>query len=444
MSTLVAPLSTGDKGLDLALGDRGLLLVKRFEDRDSAIVLVRGSPGAGKSAMALHLALEAANHRGVAVGYACVELLPMELRALSEGLWPARGIRFVDRHAPDATNAVVTELIDHAHKLDSLAEQLDQLVERTAPSGSPVLVIDSLLRGAVLGSEASRDLVDAVCKFAVEKGAVLILVEESLGGPSPWMWSVDTVIELTNPVGADDTGERVLTIPKHRFGPCDAGPHRWMFTPTGIEVFPRAAAYLRPWVEPATRTSSSWYLEGTKRWEIQGSDHATTIAVVGNNASQVRSLAASLTPVHARDRLHLRLLTGRSTEHDLGLSIMCGERSVERELARVAAMIERHGANIIVVGDTALLALAGHAPISQWSAFLEAMRRRRKLVIVYETTSDRSVDRRTLSPLAGQCDLLIDAFQSTLNFRGQEPRVSDGNLMTEIPGVRGMNQQQLA
>jgi KaiC/GvpD/RAD55 family RecA-like ATPase len=445
VNSLVTALSTGDVGFDLALGEQGLLAVRRFEDRQSAIVLVRGSPGAGKSAMALSLALEASKHRGVAVGYACVELLPTELRALAEGLW-ASAVRFVDRHSAGVAREIVTQSVDAARTLESLAEQLDQLVERSAPSGSPVLVIDSLLRGSALGSEASRDLVDAVCKFAVEKGAVLILVEESLGGPSPWMWSVDTVIELSNPIGIDDTGERVLTIPKHRFGPCDAGPHRWIFNQRGIEVFPRAAAYTRPWAPAVGPPATGWLLEGAggHRWEIHGSQGAQTFAVSGQSAhaAKVRRLATSLVTEHGAKRLHLRLFAGRSTDTDDQRSVMRSEHSVEREFARVSQLIEETKASIIVLGDVALLAPLDRAVVSQWLVFLEAIRRRGRFVVAYQTSFvGAPVD--TPSQFVFQSDLLIDAKQSNLNFAPKTEDISDGTLVTEVRGVRSGHIQEL-
>lgn len=423
-------ISTGDVGFDLVLGEKGLLEVDRADGRRSATILIRGAPGSGKSAMALHLALIAAAKRKVAVGYACVELLPSELQALTGSLWPQRGVKFVSSPTQtDGQQVVAKLLVPDENGLPDLAEFLDALVARCAPNGQPVLVIDSLLRDSELGSAATRETVDAVCKYAAATGAILILVEESLGGPSPWMWSVDTVLELAQPVGAA-TSDRTLVVSKHRFGACDPGPHYWAFSANGLEVFPRCAAYLRPWAEPAVRREVEWTVSlPSPPYSVRPLGKVllpTTIGVSCGRANGSLSVAKSLSRSLATKLLVARVghsyeLSDKATDSDQFTQI--GE-SLERSCARIWAKVVRDNVDVVLFNDLARLDQdAAHT--SRMMLFVEGLRRRGTSTIAAQT-ADVSTDQYgwslRLPPMLLGCEMTAVAREIRFQSNEDEQR----------------------
>jgi hypothetical protein len=103
-----------------------------------------------------------------------------------------------------------------------------------------VVVVDSLSDGYNLGSRTPRETVDGLCKLAVEQGWVLVLVEETVNdAASPWSFAVDTVLSLE----VTRAGRREARVTKHRFGPCQPGPHRLLVEREGVRVLPCFAAY---------------------------------------------------------------------------------------------------------------------------------------------------------------------------------------------------------
>lgn len=257
-------VSLGDRGIDLVLGG-GLRRVRRTEDKYASVLLVRGPGGSGKTLVGFHAACELSKVFRGPIAYACIELLPTELEAQVRA-WrtdlPQLQIRH--RESTDAVNsaadAIVVEasVIDVAEGPDSLGVGLEHFVERLAREGRPpgVLVIDSLIDGYRIGSSASREFVDSVCKLAALWGIALVLLEECApGAPSPWIFAADTVLELGPPTEGIDTAntsasERRLWVAKHRFGPSDAGPHHFLLEP-GMppQVLPRPSAWLESWTK---------------------------------------------------------------------------------------------------------------------------------------------------------------------------------------------------
>ena len=74
-------LSTSIPGLDLVLGG-GLRLLERLPQAGvSGSLLLRGTPGAGKSLLGMQIAVAVADALGGDVACGCVEILPVELDA---------------------------------------------------------------------------------------------------------------------------------------------------------------------------------------------------------------------------------------------------------------------------------------------------------------------------------------------------------------------------
>jgi hypothetical protein len=108
-----------------------------------------------------------------------------------------------------------------------------------------VVVVDSLSDGYSLGRAVPRPVVDGLCKLAIEQGWGLILIEEVADASvSPWTFAVDTVLSLrVAPAASPAQARRELMVTKHRFGPCEPGPHRLQIDPQRIRVIPPFAAY---------------------------------------------------------------------------------------------------------------------------------------------------------------------------------------------------------
>lgn len=234
-------LQSGDSGLDLLLGG-GFRPFPRGQERPSLTVLVRGPAGCGKTVLAASIASHIAGQRAGNVAYACVELLPEELKAQLDGLGvPEAQVQtppFADRPQPHRLFAGLLPF-DPRSPSPGFLDSLDQFVD-SVPNAT-VLVIDSVSSGYGLVDGSRPELVDGVCKFSAGRGLFTIIVEEAerVGG-SAWPFATDVVIELRR---GEDTS-RELWISKNRTGPADEGWTRFRIGHgRGIEVMPRASAY---------------------------------------------------------------------------------------------------------------------------------------------------------------------------------------------------------
>lgn len=257
MSDLVRTVRSGIVGLDLALAG-GVRLVRRSRagEGESAILLIRGGPGVGKSVLAQDLALRLAEKVGGDALCFCVEVLPSEVVAQRmgfEGFDPAhvvdlsrRGLRDTEVTRP----VLVLGMMDAPTDADGVPDLGGSLLElhriATARGFAPkVVLIDSLSEGYGLGATVPREVVDGLCKLAGEQGWVLVLVEETpTDAPSPWTFAVDTVLSLRlAPAKGGEQARRELLVTKHRFGGCEPGPHGLLIERERVRVIPPFSAY---------------------------------------------------------------------------------------------------------------------------------------------------------------------------------------------------------
>lgn len=245
------PFWTDDLGMDLLLGG-GWRLVERLPAKESATVLVRGGPGAGKTLVAFQAAVELAKALGGDVLVACVEILPTEYRAQLVSARPDVNQESVVvlptssqdtfEDGPRCFIGLLSELDPDAPDLVAGVESLQR--EVASLGGKPVVtVVDSLIDGYGLGASAPRVGIDAVMKFAAQAGQALVLCEEA-GSPStsPWVFAVDTVLELSlesrEPV-------RRIEIRKNRFGVSAFGQHEFEIPGRGHpRMFPEPHAWI--------------------------------------------------------------------------------------------------------------------------------------------------------------------------------------------------------
>lgn len=326
---MIEVVSLHDRGLDLVLGG-GLRKVPRVDGRHGTVLLVRGAAGTGKTLVGFHAARSLAEAYQGVIAYACIELLPTELEAQLCS-WLDDPMAVVVRHPGSASSRKTTghqqvieaSLFEVGEEPMALGAGIERFVSRLQREGRApgVLVIDSLIEGYGIGSSASREFVDAVCKLAAAWGIGVVLLEESEPGrPSPWTFAVDTVLELSLTQGDGDRErafDRMLTVPKHRFGPSDAGPHRLAIEPgLPLRLDPRPGAWLAAW----TTTLPAGVEESPKRDEGEGRIRVATasrddawvglvVAVFGPLPKAIFELALGLrTQREQRDGLNRSLL----------------------------------------------------------------------------------------------------------------------------------------
>lgn len=238
----VRTVAVGSAWFDYAL-EGGLRFVQRLPHSaaESAVVLLRGGPGTGKSVLAQNLSLGVAENLGCDVLYVCIEILPTEIRAQRagfDGYEPGAVIDLANpqdgEQAPAAPRLVVgladigddPAFAHHAPQLDEAILKLWR-VAKGRGFAPKVVVVDALSDGYRLGASMPRSRIDGVCKLAAEQGWVLILAEEEMtAAPSPWAFAVDTVLSLR--FNAQNRRHEML-VAKHRFGPSKAGPHPLSF-----------------------------------------------------------------------------------------------------------------------------------------------------------------------------------------------------------------------
>lgn len=272
MTDLVRTVPSGSVGLDLVLGG-GVRLLHRIagSGAESATILVRGGPGTGKSVLATDIALRMARAVGGDVLYVCIEVLPSEVIAQCmgfDGFDPATAIDLAKAEAHKTSGDSPTLVVGMTEMemgppeeggIPDLGQMILDLLRISDGRGcNPrIVVVDSLSDGYKLGASVPRETVDGLCKLAVEQGWVLVLVEEAVNNDaSPWSFAVDTVLSLE----VTRKGRREARVTKHRFGPCQPGPHRLLVEREGVRVLPCFAAYknaVRDLALPAPATNRS-------------------------------------------------------------------------------------------------------------------------------------------------------------------------------------------
>lgn len=375
-------LSLGDLGFDLVLGG-GVAWVERVAGASSATVLVRGPAGAGKTLVALHIAKALATELGGNVAYGCVELLPAEFAAQAQSLFSSSDSIVIDpRHAPaenDRRPHIVPAVLDVTSREASLSEALDKFWRSDRwmlrLGGRPkVVVIDSLIEGYGLGANVPREVADALVKWAAEQQIALVLIEEAReASSSPWMFAVDTVIELQSArsdvaPGMIPPTERRMIVAKHRFAPSDAGPHRFAFErDKGVEVYPRPSTWLESWARPLIevrvpilRFSQTRPIISARPSDARGVatklGAGNVLLVHGPNAEQVRAVATSVSSsvdagvievtfaaplkaqIHASNRVRFGLADPYASPHRLLLAVLEELRALSTAKRRVGVV----------------------------------------------------------------------------------------------------------
>lgn len=503
--------STGDWGLDLALGG-GVRMVSRLEGREpSSTTLIRGGPGAGKTILAYQTAVELASARGGDVAYACVELLPTELQAQIEGIWdsqkpPSKAAASRLLMPPFARHTAVSVAVYTAvlnlgptpeAAPDVLGEGMEELVEAArGVGGTPkVLVVDSLSAGYGL-SAMPREVIDAVVKYAVREGLVLLLLEEGLvGDRSEWAYAVDIVVELDHLDRTDLNAqlERKLWVVKNRFAPSVLGPHRFsIIRGKGVQVFPAPITYSTPWARQALSlprravaadqddldAPGSWGLDGLMvEMRMQGQlawprFEDCSVFVTAPDAEVVRAVARGIgatsgshggdlwIDIGTVDTSFRKLPTSRTQDWVVGLGVpyLSSQRLVYSALdaLRQWAKMDTQGLGLrrVLIGDLAGLRsfVSPHDLTRGLIVLLGVLRLAELPVVLFETTSAAIAGEReeagnvALSPtgsvlpvMAGHADAVLEIAPLR---RGVVETFYVVQLWHRLTGTRALTQEE--
>jgi KaiC/GvpD/RAD55 family RecA-like ATPase len=419
MTELVRTVPSGSVGLDLVLGG-GVRLLHRIagSSAESATILVRGGPGTGKSVLAADIAMRMARAVGGDVLYVCIEVLPSEVIAQRmgfDGFDPTTAIDLAHADARKTSGDSPTLVVGMSEMEMSppeegggpdLGQMILDLLRLSDGRGcnSRVVVVDSLSDGYKLGAGVPRETVDGLCKLAVEQGWVLVLVEEAVNDDaSPWSFAVDTVLSLE----VTREGRREARVTKHRFGPCQPGPHRLLVEREGVRVLPCFAAYRNAvrdlaLPEPAKNRSLRVPVVGdAPNWTLfDVPDGQGRIVTVQVNAMPNRLTAARFTSAigttaqdgstHPGARASLMLWEAHETSFVLdpmGFSIrtlhqmLDGEEWLEAALSRLNA--SKSPLARVRIGPTEQLPVYEHSDTLQKAiSLLAAILSRRGLVVI--------------------------------------------------------------
>lgn len=386
-------LSTSIPGLDLVLGG-GLRLLERLPQAGvSGSLLLRGTPGAGKSLLGMQIAVAVADALGGDVACGCVEILPVELDAqLALFATPKLHRPVLAPPFPQVEAgqgrllAGVIDLGQSGEEPEHLESALLALLDAVRAAGARprVLVVDSLSDGYRLGASAPRTVADGLCKLAAEQGLFLILLEEiTAAGPSGWSFAVDLVIELARAEvsqAEQSSDARRLVVTKNRLGPCDIGSQDLAIDSSGVQVFPRPAAYQQPWVRqrllpqrfpPApyptdTMLCAGWRMSRDSTVVVYGHDHASVSQVALAIGRQLGSQVNS--PHNAPGVDVFVAFAGQGTE-DLRPAYFMGGTDPQAGAARLlsewlalleSALRDPAGVRRVLVGDLSTLRIYAH------------------------------------------------------------------------------------
>ena len=312
---MIRVVPTGDLGLDVLLGG-GWRLVKRFEDKESATVIVRGGSGAGKTLVGIQAALELARALGGDVAVGCVEILPSEYIAQLQSARPSLAADRVARlpaHAvSDEGPRVYVALLQLETDQPDLVTALEQLDARVREAGGnpTAFIVDSLIDGYGIGSKIERIIADDVLRFAANYGRALVLCEETVSDePSPWVFAADTVLQVG--VESRERG-RWIEVKKHRFGPSATGRHELELAGVGRpEVYPsfdawrgtdvRAILEHYGWKLSARRDPPSLVWEGLAKPDGDRAHRGTLVVVGADDSHLAHVVADSLTSRPSND-----------------------------------------------------------------------------------------------------------------------------------------------
>lgn len=230
-------VATGTEGLDNILGGG----VTREQ-----VYLLEGSPGSGKTTLALKFLLEGAA-RGEAVAYVSLLETKAELDAVaaSHG-WALDAIQIVELVAAESQlepDNQYTMFQPSEVELNETTERILSEVKRLKPSR---MVIDSLSEMRLLAQNPLRyrRQILAMKQFFTGRRCTVLMLDEQASGPDDLQiqsiaHGVISLEQLPQEYGAERRRLRVKKLRGRRYR---GGYHDFVIAPGGLDVFPRLVA----------------------------------------------------------------------------------------------------------------------------------------------------------------------------------------------------------
>jgi circadian clock protein KaiC len=229
-----------------ATGIAGLDDILRGGFPRDCLFLVAGTPGTGKTTLAMQFLLE-----GVRQGETCLYVTLSETRLEVE--------KVARSHAWDLTNVHITELVPSEQNLSAdsqltvfnpseleLGETTEALLEAVKSLRPQRLVIDSLseLRLIAQNSLRYRRQILALKQYFADRDCTVLMLDDRTGGPEDdhlqsIAHGVVALDQLVNQFGAE---RRRLRVSKLRGVPFRGGYHDFAIRTGGLDVFPRLVA----------------------------------------------------------------------------------------------------------------------------------------------------------------------------------------------------------
>ena len=230
-------LSTGTAGLDAILGggiDPG------------RVYLIEGTPGTGKTTLALSFLLEGVR-RGDATLYVTLAESENELRAAaaSHG-WSLDGVDIFELAAAASLDGESEQSVLHPAELE-LGETARAVMDRVRARNPVRVVFDSLSEIRLLAENPQRyrRQVLALQRFFAQQGCTVLLLDDQSSSSSDlrlhsMAHGVVTLEQIALDYGAD---RRRLRVVKLRGSPFRGGYHDFTIRQGGIAVYPRLVAH---------------------------------------------------------------------------------------------------------------------------------------------------------------------------------------------------------
>ena len=237
--TLQAPqpkLSTGTAGLDAIL-DGGI--------DPGRVYLIEGTPGTGKTTLALSFLIEGAR-QGDATLYVTLSESENELRAVAANHgWSLDGVDIFELLAADSLDGESEQSVLHPAELE-LGETARAVMDRVRARSPARVVFDSLSEIRLLAENPQRyrRQVLALQRFFAQQGCTVLLLDDQSSNGDLRLHSVAhgvvTLEQIALDYGAD---RRRLRVVKLRGSPFRGGYHDFTIRRGGLAVFPRLVAH---------------------------------------------------------------------------------------------------------------------------------------------------------------------------------------------------------
>lgn len=222
--------------------------------------LIEGSPGTGKTTLALQFLLEGVRNGETGL-YVTLSETQREIEAIARSHgWSLEGITIHELIDPSDSAASLTQYTMFEPSEIELGSTIKNVLDRVEVLNPTRLVFDSLSEMRLLsqGPLRYRRQVLALKQFFVGRGCTALLIDDhSAGDKDQQLQSIaHGVIRLEQLLSDYGSVRRRLRVIKHRGNDFIGGAHDIRLVRGGMEVFPRTSVEPDSWEKPDVQRSS--------------------------------------------------------------------------------------------------------------------------------------------------------------------------------------------